>query len=171
MTRRALLLAVLLLALPARATTVRPLTLRETVARATSIVRARVADARPRWRERAIVTDVVLADVRALAGEPVERLTLFGGALDGLVMTLAGQPVLAKGDDVLLLLDRDAERCPFVGVWHGVFHVHDGQTFRSSPGGDRPVIDQVDDRIVLGRPHERGVSPEALERWIVEARR
>lgn len=162
-----LVAALALSARPTEATTVVPLTLEQALGHADVVVRARVIEARARWGthegRRAIVTDVTLGEERPLAGEPLRTLTVFGGTLDGVTMTLAGQPTLRAGDDVLLLVDRDAAHCPFVGVWHGVYHVRDGQVTREG----RPVIDvDAEGHVVLGRPRERGVAPETFERLV-----
>lgn len=160
-----LALALTALLAPAEATSVKDLTLTQLVGEATSIVRVKVTHREAGWGRHldqpAIVTEHVFASRhKPLLGEPLERLTLFGGEVQGERQTLVGQPELVPGREYILLLTQARPvQCPLVGIWKGVFELRAGQVFQEG----RPVVDVVGDTLVLGEDNERGMSPRALE--------
>lgn len=162
------LLAASLAAAPARATSVESLPLPRLVREAETIVQARVLKTTTGWGQhlerRAIVTQVVFGEAQPLKGTPPRTLQLFGGEADGLRMTLAGQPTLAAGDDVLLFLHGGAVECPFVGVWQGVYHLKDGVVLREG----RAVVDVVQGEVCLARDGEQ---PMSIGAFLDEVRR
>lgn len=148
----------------AKATTVRPLTLAETVRHAESIQRVRVTRSRVAWGkhlgQRAIVTTLTLTTVEALRGRRVASLDLFGGTIGGRTLRLLGQPELKRGDEAVLFLEKDRQRLPspFVGIWHGVYLLKDGQVFRQG----RPLVDFAKGHAVFGKDNQRGLAPETF---------
>jgi hypothetical protein len=144
------------------ATSVVPLTLREAAFAADHVVHARVAEAQAAWGlhlgRKAIVTTVVLTEEVALKGAAPATLSLFGGAVGDLTMSLHGQPVLSKGDEVVLFLEGREVECPLVGVWQGAYHVRDGLVFR----GDLPVVDVVKGEVIVGEDNDRPMSRDAF---------
>lgn len=156
------LLAALLVPSPARATSVEDLPLPRLVREAGTIVQARVVKTLTTWGQhlerRAIVTQVVFGEAQALKGTAPATLQLFGGEVDGLRMTLVGQPKLAAGDDVLLFLHAEQVECPFVGVWQGVYQLRDGVVLREG----RAVVDVVQGEVCLARDGEQPMSVGAF---------
>ncbi len=160
-----LALALTALLAPAEATSVKDLTLTQLVSEATSIVRVKVTGREAGWGRHldqpAIVSEHRFSSThKPLLGEPLADLTLFGGEVQGERQTLVGQPELVPGREYLLLLTQARPvQCPLVGIWKGVFELRRGQVFQEG----RPVVDVVDDALVLGQDNERGMSPAALE--------
>ncbi len=162
------LLGAPLVTAPARATSVESMPLPRLVREAEAIVQARVVKTTVGWGQhlerRAIVTQVVFGEAQPLKGTAPATLQLFGGEADGLRMTLAGQPTLAAGDDVLLFLHGGAVECPFVGVWQGVYQLKDGVVLREG----RAVVDVVQGEVCLARDGEQ---PMSIGAFLDEVRR
>lgn len=160
-----LALALTALLAPAEATSVKDLTLTQLVAESTSIVRVKVTGREAGWGRHldqpAIVTEHRFSSShKPLLGEPLRDLTLFGGEVEGERQTLVGQPELVPGREYFLLLTQARPvQCPLVGIWKGVFELRRGQVFQEG----RPVVDVVEDKVILGEDNERGMSPAALE--------
>ena len=147
---------------PAAATSVAELGLDEAVRAADAVVRARVAAVEEAWGhfgdDPAIVTTYHLAGEEALRGAAPGRVVAFGGSVGDRTMTLEGQPRLAPGSEVVLLLCRGSADSPFVGVWQGAYEVRQGRIFR----GARAVVDVVAGRVLLARDGEPGMRVEAF---------
>ena len=122
------------LALPAFATTVRPLGLAEMVPASESIVLGRVEASRSYWQGKQIYTEVTLSVRRSLKGSRTGTLTFaqLGGRVENPVpveMVLPGAPIHRIGDEAYFFLQagRPGERV-IVGLFRGHVSLHrDGQ--------------------------------------------
>jgi len=120
---------------PAFATTVRPLGLKDIVGASDTIVQGRVESVRSYWHGRQIYTEVGVGVARALKGARTARLTFVqvGGRVEApvpLEMTVPGAPTFAVGDQAYFFLQpggRPGERY-VVGLFQGHVPVrHDAQ--------------------------------------------
>ena len=109
--RSGLLLALLLLAAPAGATTMRALDTRALVRESSDIVIGTVAGVRSYWNaaHTRILTDVTLDVRETLAGQAATQLTLtqYGGEVDGVRVSVPGAPLFVPGEEALLFVWRD----------------------------------------------------------------
>jgi hypothetical protein len=134
-TPSALALAVaLLVLLPARGSSVLPLSLAELCAEASTIQRVRVVSAEVEHGQRlgrsALVTRLQFEVLEVLAGEERSELVVFGGRLEGEVAVLSGQPVLVEGEELLLFLHDLETQSPYLGLWQGVYRLRPKGTYR-----------------------------------------
>ena len=123
--RAALLASLTLASMPAFATTVRHLDLKEIVGASDSIVQGRVESMRSFWQGKQIHTEVRVAVSRALKGARGDRLTFLqaGGRVESpvpLEMTVPGAPIFRMGDQAyfFLQLGNTGERY-VVGLFQG----------------------------------------------------
>lgn len=136
MSRLALLAA---LALPAAAlaTTVLPVPRAELLARADTVVRARVGAQTALRSERSgrILTRSRLAVLETFKGaaRPELELEQIGGALEGARLVVPGDARLAPGEEVVVFL-RCAERCRLLGLGLGKYAI------RRTPEGLRLAV-------------------------------
>lgn len=100
------------LALPAFATEVTHVDLRELTLGSSDIVIGRVEGARSRWNEAhtKIVTDVTVRVSERLKGAGSDRLTLvqLGGVVGNMRYTVPGSPAFTPGEESLLFVWRDS---------------------------------------------------------------
>lgn len=121
----------LMVTLPAAATIVRALTVEKMTATADVIVEGQVTDQSSSWnQEKTRIYTVTTVRVAVAHKGPVKvdesiRIRQIGGTVDGLTQSIAGNAELAKGEEVLVFLDRDAERGVHyvVGMAQGKFSI------------------------------------------------
>ncbi|MSP58841.1 MAG: hypothetical protein EXR72_00600 [Myxococcales bacterium] len=122
-------LALLLLAAPARASTILPLDLRELCAHADQILVARVESQTARWNSdhSAIYTDVSLRVSRSMKGEAVEGELVIvrreGGEAEGMGMLVTGAARFSDGEEVVVFLERRGAARWTVGMAQGKLRV------------------------------------------------
>jgi hypothetical protein len=123
-------LALLLPAIPARATTVIAPSFDELVAKADYIVRATVksvtAEYRTTPRGQAIFTKVELQVLETIAGTPPSPLVLehLGGSIGDVTMRVDGVPLFRVGnEDILFVQANGKQYYPLVGIMHGKYPV------------------------------------------------
>jgi hypothetical protein len=124
-----LTLSVILLSLPAGATSTMELNLSELAQKADAIVVGHAVSRESFWRDGRIMTRVLVnADEvwsgNVAAGDTVEVLTL-GGAVDDVAQRVDGAPVLRVGERLALMVAKDAMGAFHpMGLWQGVFRVN-----------------------------------------------
>ncbi len=134
----AIALALALAPPPARATTVRALSLPAMTAAAQSIVRGRVLDARAVYdpRREAVYTHTTVRVDEVLWGREVAGQELLvrqrGGTLDGVTWSVPGTPRLELGAEVLLFCRTDGAFHYIVGMAQGAY------TLSRPPGAAAP---------------------------------
>jgi hypothetical protein len=143
-----------LAAIPALASTVRRMGLKEIVGASDTIVQGRVESTRSFWRGKQIYTEVNVGVSRALKGPRADRLTFLqaGGRVDSpvpLEMTVPGAPILSVGDEAYFFLQpgKPGERY-VVGLFQG--HValrHDARGDFVVFGGARKSPVQFEEEI------------------------
>jgi hypothetical protein len=129
-------LALLLVAVPARATTVIPPDFTELVGRADYVVRATVKSVTSEFRTtptgRAIFTKVELQVLETILGTPPSPLVLelLGGTVGETTMRVEGVPLFHVGDEDILFVQANGKQFyPLVGIMHGKYPVkRDAQT-------------------------------------------
>jgi hypothetical protein len=131
--RYALAAVLLLLALPATATTVVRKELGSLCAEADLVFVGTVSGVRSQWaddRQQAIETFVEFADLDWLRGGDAETLTMrFGGGQVGEVREhVVGLPVFSAGDRVVIFARTERSVSPIVGFNQGYFRVVDSPT-------------------------------------------
>ena len=123
------LLASLLPAAPAAATTLQPMTGPELAATAESIVVGRATNIESRWFDRSLVTLVTVEVSETWKGDAVTEVTVaIPGGVDldrevPIAVTLPGAPVFSTGEDLLLFLQpQDGfDGFSIVGLSQGAF--------------------------------------------------
>lgn len=139
---RFLLLAVVigssLAASPARATVLLQLELTDLVGRADQVFLGQAVASTSRWTAagKQIVTDTIFEVRQSLRGARGGKITVrtLGGVVDGIGQRVAGSPMFAKGDEVLLFTERRGSKVQFVvGMAQGAYRVR-----RDLPG--RPSV-------------------------------
>jgi hypothetical protein len=127
----AVLLGGLLIA-PARATTIRRMSLDEIADRSDTIVEARVSSVRSFWEGKKVWTEVSLSVTHAYKGSPGTRLSFMqlGGSVRApvpLTMTVAGAPLHQVGDEGFYFLQPGAPgQKILVGLARGLMRIrHD----------------------------------------------
>ncbi len=112
------------------ATTVRPPTFEELVARADYVVRAETIEVRSEWRgdgaTRRIVTIVKLRVDRVIVGSAPETVELefLGGRVGGRTLTVTDQPQFQRADiDVLFVENNGRQVSPLVNMMYGRYPV------------------------------------------------
>jgi hypothetical protein len=123
-------LALLLIAVPARATTVIPPDFTELVGRAEYVVRATVKSVTSEFRTtaqgRAIFTKVELQVHETITGTPPAALVLelLGGTVGETTMRVEGVPLFHVGDEDILFVQANGKQFyPLVGIMHGKYPV------------------------------------------------
>jgi hypothetical protein len=116
------------LSAPAQATTLRRMELPEIVSRSDRIVHARAVDQRVYWDDagRRIYTDTTFHVIDDVKGQGAERLTvtLLGGRISPVVMTVQGTPQFSVGEEVLLFTSpRPDGKKNLVGFSQGLMRV------------------------------------------------
>jgi hypothetical protein len=116
-----------LVCLPARASTLQHLSLKDMAVQSTDIVRGHVQRGKPAWHGSQLFTHymVFVSDRWKGTGGPVVDLALQGGALDGLRQTWAGTPDLDEGREYVFFLWRSPSGLNLIiGLSQGLFEVH-----------------------------------------------
>lgn len=120
-------LVVALLAMPARATSLRHLDVRDLTLESNDIVIGVVESSRSYWNEAKtrILTDVDLRVTRSLKGASGHlTLTQLGGEVDGARYTVPGCPAFQAGEEALFFVWRDAGgRAQVNGLAQGKFDI------------------------------------------------
>ena len=163
------LAATLLAAAPAAATTIVPLSDPVLVDSSSTIVVARVEGRLPRSSDRP-VTDWLVTVERALKGAPQETALVVrvpgGDAVDGSRLTLYGAPKFARGERVLLFLERRAD-----GTW-GIAQFLQGAFHEIRSGGRGAAVRDLTEVRVLRSSRRRAAAPprlrdfDAFAHWI-----
>ncbi len=115
-------------AAPAQATVAVQLSRAELVAQSDLVVRATVVGVTSRWNEDhsqiiSLTTLRVGEVVKGANVEPELVLRQFGGEVDGLVSRIAGNPVLAPGQEAVLFLRRGPGVVYLTGLAQAVYYV------------------------------------------------
>lgn len=121
----------LVCALPAQATVVRSASLRELATASTVIVHAVVRNVNAHVSQNAkgpFLTEVSLEIIEGIKGIKKDRgilhLTLPGGTAGDRTLRIPGMPVFSQHDEVVLLLEANAQGTLFpIGMAQGVFYV------------------------------------------------
>lgn len=116
-------------ALPASATEVTHVDLRELTLGSSDIVIGRVEGARSRWNEAhtKIVTDVTVRVSERLKGAGADQMTLvqLGGVVGNMRYTVPGSPTFTPGEESLLFVWRDTGgRAQVNALAQGKFDIH-----------------------------------------------
>jgi len=149
---RILSLAALLLALPAAAGTVVPLTRAELVARSDTIVRVRVLSRTPLRSSHngRILTESRLQALETYKGplRPELVLVQIGGTLEGRTQVLPGDAAFAVGEEAVVLLRCTAEgRCHLSGLGLGKWSVEEKDGRRLAVRRAEGVVDAAGNRV------------------------
>ena len=158
-----------LLAAPAGAITVAPLTFTELVHASALVLYVRVSDVRGQWTEdRQGIESVVTADVLSVfKGSPgaTVTLTLPGGQVGRYRNVLPGAPSLSTGDLAVVFLTARGPRLPITtGLTQGVYRVT--VDARTGVVVAPPILDGAGDgnsRIVRGDPQRKPMGLAAFE--------
>lgn len=120
-------------AVPARASSVVPMTIQTLADHAGQVVVGRVSSVHSYWAEapRRIESEVTLANVTPLKGALADATSAFtftvpGGAIDGFEMRIGCGPVFAVGDEWLLFLLPTYKTFPVVGLSNGAMRITAG---------------------------------------------
>src|SRR6266850_8244998 len=152
--RAALLASLTLASMPAFATTVRHLDLKEIVGASDTIVQGRVESIRSFWQGKQIHTEVRVKVSRALKGPRGDRVTFLqtGGRVESpvpLEMTLPGAPTFRVGDEAYFFLQPGGAGVRYiVGLFQG--HVplrHDARGDFVVFGGTRHSPAQFEEEV------------------------
>ena len=170
------LLLALGLSAPAGATVLRRLTLDELTAHATLVIYGKVTESfshHARGDRGAIVTTTTFDVHHVLKGRADQapargfRLTQVGGALDGVVARIAGQPRFAPGQRVVLFLQRVGDGWGVVGYGQGRFDVAteaDGSAVAVRSVGAAAVVDPATGQVDEGPQDDLRVPLDVLFR-------
>src|SRR5262249_10925695 len=113
--------------LPARATVVESLELRDLCARADRIVRGQVVRRRAYWDDahQRIWTDVTIRVDATFKGPASQTLMVrrLGGSVGGIGMRTIGEVEFADGEEVFLFVRRAADAYQTVGLAQGKLHI------------------------------------------------
>ena len=151
------------LALPVRATTLLALSLEELVTRADLIVLGSVMRTESRWAKpgRMIVTDAEVQVTQSLKGDTPSGgtivVTLPGGAVDSIALTIPGAPHLSTGQQALLFLQRGKSQSDLriVGMSQGALVVvaQNGVSMIVPPENDADLVTRnADGKFSQGAP-------------------
>jgi hypothetical protein len=126
--RLILLITIILIAAPSRATVIVPATLSELASEALAIVVGRVVDLDTLWTDgrRGIETLVTIEAVAYLKGNLGERVVIRvpGGEVGAFRSIVVGAPSFHRGEEVVLFLTAHGPSLPTViGLSQGVFRV------------------------------------------------
>ena len=165
-----LLSCLVLLVVPARATTVIPPTFDQLVNNAEMIFEGTVTGLRSEWigegADRHIVTYVTFKIEDAIKGKPGADYTIrmFGGTVDGHTMEATDTPRFKVGDrDILFVENNGRQFVPLVGIMHGRFHVQQDD----ANGSEKISKDNganMSDVAKLGRDENAASSGKALSK-------
>jgi hypothetical protein len=146
------LLAPVLGAAPARATTFLETSVEETTRGADAVVRGKVLRTAARWIGGRIVTEAEIAVASAWKGAPGERITVAvpGGRVGDLAQRVSGSPTFRPEEEVVVFATRAGPgRWGVAGLAQGKYRVEAGQArpdlsgvrFETRPlaQGERPV--------------------------------
>lgn len=123
----------------AGATVVAPLTVAERAARSDAVVHGRVVGVESAWHgERAVIYTVATVEVVAVlagAARRGDRLAVrrIGGRVGAVEQVVAGNAVLARGDEAVLFLKQSGDFYGVVGMAAGVIPVGEGTVERLRP--------------------------------------
>jgi hypothetical protein len=167
LARLALPLLVLLLGLPAGATSMLKVDVAELSRQADAIVHGTVRRVESRWSGdgRRILTDIEVEVVQALKGQPGPRvlITQPGGKVGNIGQVVSGQASFAPGEEVVLFLERRGPQAFRVSAMaQGKYRVQrspDGKTVLAVPEplGDALLVDAS-----TGEPTQASTSPLPL---------
>jgi hypothetical protein len=151
---------------PARATSMRAMSLKEMIARSQKIVRGYVTrietreDAQHRLWSLYTLEDASAAK-GALTDSAVLRFRCLGGELEGRRYRIPGTPQMELGDDVVVFYAPDNAACQVMGWMQGHFRALHAPSGRSNVFNfqDRPVVGVATERLLLG----------ATPRWLPRA--
>jgi len=170
----ALLLLLLLSAPAARATVLRRVSLDELAHRSALVFYGTVRESfshHARGDEGAIVTTTTLDVQHVLKGRPEDvpartfRLTQVGGALDGLIARIPGQPCFVPGQRVVLFLERTSSGWAVLGFEQGRFVVEtpaDGEPVAVRQVGEAAMADPTTGEVTEGRDDDLRVPLSVL---------
>lgn len=160
------LLISFLLAIPAFATTVAPISFEQLVNESSAVVYGRVSDVRSQWTaDRRFIESVVSIEViKGMKGGASETLafTVPGGQVGRYLNVIPGAPIFAPGDLAVFFLTAHGPRLPVTtGLTQGIYRVQ-----RDASSGALlvmpPVIETVG-RVVRGDIRRKPVSLAAFE--------
>ncbi|MBI4475307.1 MAG: hypothetical protein HY646_21770 [Acidobacteria bacterium] len=120
------LLVVMLLTMPASATTIRKMDLPQLVAKADSILQGRVESVETRWENNLAYTYVSLRVDDPLKGERRRTVLIkqLGGRIGGLMFMVSGMPQFETGDQVIVFLkDWQDGTYDVVGLNQGKYEI------------------------------------------------
>ncbi len=160
------LLITSLLAIPAFATTVVPLSFEQLVNESSAVVYGRVSDVRSQWTAdrrfiESVVSIEVLKGMKGGAGETL-AFTVPGGQVGRYLNVIPGAPVFAAGDLAVFFLTTRGPRLPVTtGLTQGIYRVR-----RDASSGALLVMPPIVDTtgpIVRGDVRRKPVSLAAFE--------
>ena len=160
------LLITSLLAIPAFATTVVPLSFEQLVNESSAVVFGRVADVRSQWTAdrrfiESVVSIEVLKGMKGGAGETL-AFTVPGGQVGRYLNVIPGAPVFAPGDLAVFFLTTRGPRLPVTtGLTQGIYRVR-----RDASSGALLVMPPIVDTtgpIVRGDVRRKPLSLAAFE--------
>jgi hypothetical protein len=160
------LLICFLLAIPAFATTVAPLSFEQLVNASAAVVYGRVTDVRSQWTDdRRFIESVVSIEVlRGMKGSARETIafTVPGGQVGRYLNVIPGAPSFAAGDLAVVFLTAHGPRLPVTtGLTQGIYRVQ-----RDARSGEMLVIPPALDgpgRIVRGDVRRKPAPLSAFE--------
>jgi hypothetical protein len=162
-------LVLLLLATPAAAAVMRPVSVEELARASDAVVRARVEDSAVRWSAdgRRLFTEVELSVGAVWRGAAPARIrvTVPGGARDGIAQTLDGAPAFSPGEEVVVFLGRRGPGWRVNGLALGKYRVE-----RGAARPDLRGIRMVPGSIRAGERAPEEMAVEELERRVRAAR-
>lgn len=145
-----LLLAVLSVASPLRATTLQRMSLNQLAQAAGTVVRARCASSTARWENGAIWTFSEFEIVERFKGNPPTRIRvrLPGGRVGYISTQVEDAPAFRPGDDAVLFLEATADGSYGVTAWaEGTFRIRkdsrDGRELVTQDSSGVAVFDPV----------------------------
>jgi hypothetical protein len=162
-------LALLLAAAPAAAAVMRPVSVEELARASEAVVRARVEDVAVRWSSdgRRILTEVELSVSGVWRGAAPRRVrvTVPGGARDGVAQTLDGAPAFAPGEEVVAFLGRRGAGWRVNGLALGKYRIE-----RGAARPDLRGVQLVPGAVAPGERAAGEMPVEELERRVRAAR-
>lgn len=160
-----ILIACLLLVVPAAAVTVAPLSFEQLVNNSAAVVLARVVDVRGAFIGdgrgiESVVTVSVLRGMKGGAGDTLQ-FTVPGGRAGRYLNLIPGAPTFTAGDLAVIFLTSRGARLPITtGLTQGVYRVQHGTgEMMVMP----PVVDGGDTRVVRGDAQRKPVSLGVFE--------
>ena len=153
------------LAAPAHAITVAPLSFEELVRQSSSIVYGRVTDVQSHWTEdRQAVESVVSIEVfKGLKGAnaPAVSLVVPGGQVGRYLNLVPGAPTFSRGDLAIVFLTSRGARLPIAtGFTQGIYRV---TTMSGQPLVTPPAIEASGSRVGRGDLRRKPVAIDVFE--------